>query len=579
MTVRDLPPEERAQWRDIFEHYVFGDRDAISAHIPPEARGVLGPIDAAQAQRMRTFCFTASIDKETPMPMNKPVRKVVIVGGGTGGWMAAAAMSKVLGKVLDITLIESSTIGTIGVGEATIPTLLTYNRLLSIDEQDFMRAVKGTFKLGIAFENWTQIGHRYIHPFGITGKDHWTAGFQHFWLRGLREGHTQPYSEYCLELMAAEANKFAHLPQQALNYAYHLDSAAYAIFLRAMAEQHGARRLDDKIVDVTLNSEDGFIESVTLASGAIVEGDLFIDCSGFRAILTEGALHTGYEDWTHLLPCDRAIAVQTETTTAPLPYTRSIAHDSGWQWRIPLQHRMGNGIVYSSRRTKPRSERLLSTVEGKTLTQPNHIKFRTGMRRKHWNRNCIAVGLADGFIEPLESTSIHLIQRTVTRLMRQFPHDGIWPSDVARVQRADRCRMAACARLYRLALSRHTAHRLALLAPVPRHGYSREPAPSPRPLRRDRPRVPQGRRIIRREFVGCTSMLGQGIAPRDYHPIADAMSPSETGRSLAPRPHQRRSPPSNNSPRTATMSPAIAAWKAAQRHRRLGFDGLPAKPA
>jgi tryptophan halogenase len=442
--------------------------------------------------------------------------------------MAAAAMSKVLGQTLDITLIESSALGTIGVGEATIPTLLTFNRLLGIDEQDFMRAVKGTFKLGIAFENWTQTGHRYIHSFGITGKDHWTAGFQHFWLRGLREGHTHAYGEYCLELMAAEASKFAHLPQQGLNYAFHLDSAAYAVFLRAMAEEHGVRRLDDKIVDVTLDAEDGFIESVTLASGAAVSGDLFIDCSGFRALLIEQALHTGYEDWNHVLPCDRAIAVQTENTKPPLPYTRSIAHAAGWQWRIPLQHRMGNGIVYCSRYLDDDAAQdfLLSTVEGRTLTQPNHIKFHTGMRRKHWNRNCIAVGLADGFIEPLESTSIHLIQRAVTRLMRQFPHHGIWPSDVAEFN----AQMDAEWLHVRdfIVMHYHVTQRTD--SPFWRQCRAMDIPPT---LRHRLRLFEETGRVFRKEeeLFGENSwtqvMLGQGIAPRDYHPVADAMSAAE----------------------------------------------------
>ena len=350
-------------------------------------------------------------------------RRIVVAGGGTAGWMAAAALARTMGRTAEVTLVESEAIGTVGVGESTIPPLVTYNRLLGINEADFMRATQATFKLGILFDNWRNGHDRYFHSFGLTGKDHWSAGFQHFWLHGLSKGHEQPYDDYCLELVAALQGKFAHLPDNGLNYAYQLDSGLYAKFLRTMAEGDGARRIEGKIARVELDGESGDIAALVLEAGARIEGDLFLDCTGFRALLIEGALHAGYDDWTHYLPCDSAIAVQTENVRAPVPYTRAIAHDAGWQWRIPLQHRTGNGLVYCSRYLGQDEalERLLGNVEGAVLTKPNVLRFTTGARRRQWHRNCIAIGLSGGFMEPLESTSIHLIQRAVLRLLRMMP--------------------------------------------------------------------------------------------------------------------------------------------------------------
>ena len=279
----------------------------------------------------------------------KAVKRIVIAGGGTAGWMAAAALSKTLGKVLEITLIESDEIGTVGVGEATIPPLVTFHRLLEINEQKFMAAVQGTFKLGIGFENWRNVGQNYIHSFGVTGHDHWTAGFQHFWLKGRERGLAGDYGDYCLELRAAQQSKFAHLPKIGINYAFHIDASLYAQFLRRFSEGYGVRRLEGKIVEVRTNADTGFIEALRLDSGDEIVGDLFIDCTGFRGLLIEQTLHAGYEDWSHWLPCDTAVAVQTQSTGEAIPYTRSIAREAGWQWRIPLQHRVGNGMVYCSR--------------------------------------------------------------------------------------------------------------------------------------------------------------------------------------------------------------------------------------
>jgi tryptophan 7-halogenase len=361
------------------------------------------------------------------------LRRIVIAGGGTAGWMAAAAIARSLGRSVEVTLVESEAIGTIGVGESTIPPLVNYNRLLGINEAEFMRATQATFKLGILFEGWKTAGERYFHSFGTTGKDHWAAGFQHYWLNGRARGHRQPYDDYCLELVAAMQGRFAHLPDDRMNYAYQLDSGLYARFLRAMAEADGACRIEGRISWVALDAESGHVEALVLEDGRRIEGDLFLDCTGFRALLIEGALHTGFDDWTHWLPCDRAIAVQTASTAPPVPFTRAMAHDAGWQWRIPLQHRTGNGIVYCSRYLghDEALARLLGNIEGQVLTEPNAIRFTTGARRRQWHRNVIAIGLSGGFMEPLESTSIHLIQRAILRLIRMMPLGRISERDIA----------------------------------------------------------------------------------------------------------------------------------------------------
>jgi len=360
------------------------------------------------------------------------VQKVVIAGGGTAGWMTAAALSKLLGKNLDITLVESDEISTIGVGEATIPPIRTFHKLLGINEQELMKATQATFKLGIGFENWGQKDDNYIHSFGMTGKECWAGEFHHFWLHGKQKGIASDFGDYCLELQAAKAGKFALSQQTPLNFAYHLDATLYAKYLRSFCEKsdktpNGVNRVEGKITQVKKHTGTGNISALKLETGQIIEGDLFIDCTGFIGLLIEKALHTGYEDWSHWLPCDSAVAVQTKSVSPAIPYTRSIAHDSGWQWRIPLQHRVGNGLVFCSRYISDNEaiDTLLSNIEGETINQPRVIKFKTGRRRKGWNKNCIALGLASGFIEPLESTSIHLIMTGIIRLMRLFPFDGI----------------------------------------------------------------------------------------------------------------------------------------------------------
>ena len=296
-----------------------------------------------------------------------------------------------------------------------------------------MAATQATFKLGIGFENWRAPGENYIHSFGTTGKDHWTAGFQHFWLKGRERKLAGDYGDYCLELRASLESRFAHLPRGGMNYAFHIDAGLYAKFLRKFAEGFGVKRIEGKIVDVKVDEPSGFIESIKLDSGELLEGDLFIDCTGFRGLLIGNALHVGYEDWSHYLFCDSAVALQTESVGPAIPYTRSIAREAGWQWRIPLQHRVGNGMVYCSRYLG--DEQAKQGIAGQCRRQgrsPSRASSSSGpgQRRQTWRRNCIAIGLSSGFIEPLESTSIHLIQRGIIRLMQMFPRDGIRQSDI-----------------------------------------------------------------------------------------------------------------------------------------------------
>lgn len=360
------------------------------------------------------------------------IRKVVIAGGGTAGWVTAAALSQLLGDLLEITLVESEEIGTIGVGESTVPPMRTFHKLLQIDEQEFLRATSGAFKLGIQFENWGQIGDRYIHAFGRNGKPTFLAEFHHFWLRSLDVGSKAELGEYCLEWVAARAGRFATSPQSEINFAYQVDASLYAKFLRGFSEKRGVKRVEGKIKSVQQNATTGFIESLLLQSGESVAGDLFVDCTGFRGLLIEQTLQTGFEDWTHWLPCDSAVAVPTESVAPPVLYTRSIAHANGWRWQIPLQHRVGNGLVYCSRYLSDDDAKaeLLASVDGKPLRPPFILKYRTGRRLRAWNRNCVAIGLSSGFVEPLESTAIHLIMTGATRLAQLFPFDGIQPSIV-----------------------------------------------------------------------------------------------------------------------------------------------------
>lgn len=360
------------------------------------------------------------------MAEGKPVRRVVIAGGGTAGWCVAALLAKTVGPLVEIVLVESDEIGTVGVGESTIPTVRRFHEILGVDEAEFVRATQASFKLGISFENWACDSERYFHSFGTVGRSTWLADFQHMWLEARAMGVAGDIADYSLETQAALAMKFAS-GDSGLNYAYHLDATAYGQYLRTFAERLGVRRIEGKIARVRLNGESGDIAALDLESGALVEGELFIDCTGFRGLLIEGALETGYEDWTNWLGTDRALAVQTEAVGPARPYTRAIAHKAGWQWQIPLQHRVGNGLVYASGHLSDDEAlaMLKDRIDGPMLTEPRLIRYVSGSRRKTWNRNCIAIGLASGFVEPLESTSIHLIMIAVTRLAQLFPFSGV----------------------------------------------------------------------------------------------------------------------------------------------------------
>lgn len=371
------------------------------------------------------------------------IRRIVIVGGGTAGWMAAAAFSKRLDRQVGITVIESDEIGTVGVGEATIPHLAAFNDMAGINEDEFLAACQGTFKLGIEFVDWGQTGERYFHPFGPHGHDLRGVHFHQLYLRELERRPLPDIREWSMSAVAASLGRFARpppdarLPLSQFVYAFHFDASLYARFLRMRAEAQGVTRVEGKIVDVTLDGSSGNVQSVTLADGRGVDAELFIDCSGFRGLLIEQKLGTGYEDWSGWLPCDRAIAVPTPLAAPPEPYVRCTARSAGWQWRIPLQHRMGNGLVYSSaHQSEEEAEKiLLANLESEPRAQPRKLSFTAGRRRLAWNANVVSLGLASGFIEPLESTSIHLIQVGITKLLALFPDRRFNPSERAEYNR------------------------------------------------------------------------------------------------------------------------------------------------
>lgn len=461
------------------------------------------------------------------MNTNK-IKRVVIAGGGTAGWMTAAMVSKLFGTKLDITLIESDDIGTIGVGEATIPTLINFHSLLGIGEQEFMSEANGSIKLGISFENWREKGSKYIHSFGTTGTSYWAGDFYNFWLKGKELGVMAPYGDYCLELQAAREGKFARSDNPFINYAYHMDATAYGKFLRKFSESLGVKRVEGFIQNVNLHVDTGFIESITLKSGQIFEGDLFIDCTGFRGLLIEQAMHTGLEDWSNWLPCDSAIAIQESAVAPPIPLTRAIAHDHGWQWKIPLQNRIGTGLVFSGRYQSDDSaiQTLLDNLEGKPLHDPKVIKFRTGRRLKGWNKNCVAIGLSAGFIEPLESTTIFLISSNLIRLMKLFPMNGIdkFMMDEFNQQSKEEIELVRDF----VVLHFHATERTDTA--FWRHCRT---MPIPETLKRRIDLFREAGRLFVKsgELFPVSSwtqvMIGQGIEPKQYHPMADFMGDDE----------------------------------------------------
>ncbi|MGA1693762.1 MAG: tryptophan halogenase family protein [Burkholderiaceae bacterium] len=468
------------------------------------------------------------------------VNRVVIAGGGTAGWMTAALMSKLLGRGLSITLVESEELGTVGVGEATIPALHTFHNLLGINEAEFMAETNATFKLGINFEGWKNIGEDYFHSFGSTGNDHWSAGFQHFWLKGMQSGVAATYTDYNPETVAAFSNRFAHVQNNGLNYAYHLDAGRYAAFLRKMSESYGVKRIEGKIAQVLKHGEGadpkivGNISALQMEDGGRIEGDLFIDCTGFRSLLLGQALGVGYEDWSYWLPCDRAVAVQTESVREPWPYTRSIAHPFGWQWRIPLQHRVGNGMVYSSRELSDADapDMLRNNVEGELITKPRLIKFLPGQRDKVWERNCIAIGLSSGFVEPLESTSIHLIQRAAIRLMQLFPSAGIQQAEIDEFNLQSKRELEHIRDF--IVLHYHVNERTD--SDLWKHVREMSILPSLRhriELFKESARVFRTSDELFAENSWIQVMMGQGILPSRYHPVADLMGPEELQHFLA----------------------------------------------
>ncbi|HEU4600981.1 MAG TPA: tryptophan halogenase family protein [Steroidobacteraceae bacterium] len=473
--------------------------------------------------------------------MTNKIRRIVIVGGGTAGWMAAASFAKFLQHSdYTIELIESDEIGTIGVGEATIPPIVSFNRTLQIDENEFIRATQATFKLGIEFVDWFRPGHRYFHPFGQYGVEMQGIGFHHFWLRHIASGGQRSHDSFNSCAMAALHGRFAR-PQPAersplppINYAYHFDAGLYGKFLRRFAERLGARRLEGRIVQVKQSGENGNIESVVLADGREVAGDFFIDCSGFRGLLIEQALHAGYEDWSRWLPCDRAVAVPCDRSEATTPFTRSTATEAGWQWRIPLQHRTGNGYVYCSAylNDDEAARLLLSRLDGAARADPRPLRFTTGRRREVWKNNCVALGLASGFIEPLESTSIHLVQSGIARLLFMFPADSdIDPATIAKYNEMCRLEMEEI----RDFLLLHYKATERDDTPFWRHCRSMELTDSLRErweMYQRTANIVVALEDLFKESSWFAVFAGQGVEPTGYHPFANIVSDEELQRRL-----------------------------------------------
>lgn len=458
-----------------------------------------------------------------------PIERILIVGGGTAGWMTATALSHILRGKVKVELVESETIGTVGVGEATIPPILLFNALLGIDEDEFIRETQATFKLGIQFRDWFRKGHDYFHPFGQYGSRIDAAAFHQYWLRLNEAGLASDLGDYSITTVAALSGRFSRPerdPRSILSmmtHAFHFDASLYARFLRRRAEASGVVRHEGRIEDVSLG-EKGQIESVRLDDGRVLSADFFIDCSGFRGLLIEGALKTGYEDWTHWLPCDRAVAMPCSRIEDPTPYTRSTAREAGWQWRIPLQHRTGNGYVYCSRYISDdeAQARLRSSLDGEAMADPNFLRFTTGRRKMAWNKNCLSIGLSAGFLEPLESTSIHLIQIGLTKLLLNFPDKAFSQPDIDNYNRQmqsefERVRDFVVLHYHATERDDGPLWRQVAAMDIP------ESLKVKMDLFRSRGRVFRYDDELFQETSWVAVLLGQGVRPERYDPIAEVL--------------------------------------------------------
>ncbi len=461
------------------------------------------------------------------------IASVVIVGGGTAGWMSAALLARTLPQIR-VRLIESEEIGTVGVGEATIPAIQLFNNLLGLDEDDVLRHTEGTFKLGIEFVDWYARGHRYSHMFGPIGQPIGLLPFYQYWLRQHLDGCGGSLWDYSFNDIAAKTGKFARLPRipdsplEGLVHAIQFDAGLYARYLRAWCEKAGVVRTEGRVTGVDVR-DGGFIDRLTLQSGEVVTGDLFIDCSGFRGLLIEQALHAGYDDWTSYLPCDRAVAVPCTRTGDPIPYTRATAHTAGWQWRIPLQHRTGNGHVFSSAfmSDDEATQILMVNLDGEALADPRVLRFTAGRRKAFWVGNCVALGLASGFLEPLESTSIHLAQAGMIRLLTMFPDKGFNPVEIAEYNRLT-------AREYDYVRDFLVLHYTATTrddSAFWRHCRNMalpDSLAAKIELFREHGRLSIEADDLFREASWVQVLIGQGIVPKAASPLVDALSDAQT---------------------------------------------------
>ena len=465
----------------------------------------------------------------------RQLKKILIAGGGSAGWMSAALLGKLFQGLYEIVLVESEAIGTIGVGEATIPAIKKYNELLGLDEDDFLKRTQGSFKLGLEFIDWLRLGSRYIHGFGVIGQDLGWLRCHHYWLKMRAQGRAADFSRYSINTAAVDENKFMRAKEDRpespighIAHAFHFDAGLYARYLSDYAQKRGVKRREGRIANVQLRGDDGFIEAVTMDDGEVIAADFFIDCSGFRGLIIEQAMKTGYEQWGHWLPCDRAVAVASVRTEDFTPYTRITARAAGWQWRIPLQHRTGNGHVYASRHMEDdEAERiLLDNLDGEQRSDPRRIAFVTGKRKTVWNRNCVAIGLAAGFLEPLESTSLHLIQSAVIRLVRLLPDAGF---DQAGIDEFNRQTDFEYERIRDFIILHYKATERGD-TPFWRHCRDME---VPATLQRKIDLFRANGRIFREdeelfaEESWIQVFLGQGIVPRGYDPLVDIRSDEE----------------------------------------------------